>query len=125
MPNDTKISRLILRLTKATADGEIKWEGDNPPVTMGMASDDVIPFYLEAEYKGQNIALFERRSREYDGEHDTFYWSGADSIAIIGPHPRREVIWEHQENSSALGNLIRIARESASGIDGILDDLLG
>jgi hypothetical protein len=123
MPSDNKVSQLILRLTKATVDGEVEWESTAPPIELNRTTDDVIESYHQTELKGQTIAIFERRFRAYDGEHDVQYWAGANSIAILRKWPT-EVIWEHQENSSSLGNLIRIAKEKSSGIDGILDNLL-
>jgi hypothetical protein len=111
-------------LTKATVDQEIEWETKAQPPQLDHGTDDVISFYVETEYKGQIIGLYERRYRAYDGEHDVQYWTGTNALAFVGTFPRREIMWEHRENSSALDNLIRIARESASGIDEILDDLL-
>lgn len=122
MPSDTKVSRLILQLTKATVDKEIKWDPSDAPRSLTRGNNDVISFFITANYKGRQLALFERRYQSYDGEHDSLYWLGDDVLAILDYN--NEVIWEHRENSSALTNLVQVARESAGNVDDLLDSLL-
>jgi hypothetical protein len=123
MPSDSKITKLILQLTKATVDNEMKWAKVDPPRSFSIGTDDTIPFLLRAEYKGQRLALFERRFQGYNAEDDSSFWTGDDVLAILDP--KDGIIWEHRENSSAIANLIKVAKESAANIDSLLDSLLG
>jgi hypothetical protein len=123
MASDEKITKLILQLTKATVNKEIKWKNSRIPLSLFVGNDDVIPFFLSVEYKGTNIALYEKRYKDYNPEENSTYWTGNDALAILGSGG--EVLWEYRENSSALSNLITVAKESAANIDAILDSLIG
>lgn len=122
MPSDSRITRLILQLTKATVDKGIKWKKTDTPRSFTFGTDDTIPFVLRADYKGQSLAVFERRYQDYNAEDDSSYWTGDDVLGIVDP--KGVLIWEYRENSSALTNLVQVAKESASNIDSILDSLL-
>jgi len=122
MTSESKGFQLILRLTRATVDKAIKWKILDAPRTLTAGTDDFISFYIETSFKGQRIALFERRSKDYDGERDSFYWTGYAAIALLDAD--RRVVWEFGENSSALENLLKVARESAANVETILDSLL-
>jgi hypothetical protein len=122
MADESKSLQLILRLTRATVDKQIEWKVIDAPRSLTAGTDDLIPVYLEAIYKGQQIALFERRCKDYDGERDTFYWTGYAAVALLDNN--RRVVWEFSENSSALENLLKAARESAVNLEKILDLLL-
>ncbi len=123
MPTENKISQLILRLTKATVNKEIEWKPFNPPKSLTTGNDDLIVACLTADYKQQTLALVKGRFRDYDGSNDTFYWTGSYSLAIL--NAAQSILWEHRENSSALGNLFQVAHEAAMNVDQILDSLLG
>lgn len=122
MPNESKISKLILHLTKATIDKDIEWEREDPPRCLTRATDEIVTLYLETEYKDQIIALAEYRYQSYDGDHDLMYWTGTSAIAMLDD--ARELLWEHRSNTSALENLIRVARDAATGIDDIIDSII-
>jgi hypothetical protein len=122
MPTDANISRLILQLTRATSEGQLKWELREPPGTLRAGSDDVIVNYLQTVHKGQVIGLFQRRYRSYSGDLDRFFWNESLVLAFIDR--RGNVIWEHDEPSSTLHDLFSLARESAADVDGILKRLL-
>ncbi len=121
MPSDAKITQLIVGLTKATVAKKIEWEFAEPPRSIATGTGDIIPAYLQAEYKGKSLALFERRYREYDPENDDHYWTSGFVLAILDENSR--VIWDYREGYSTLEDLFRVARESAADIDNLLDTL--
>jgi hypothetical protein len=122
MTGESKVLQLILRLTRATVEKEIEWKTSAAPRSLTAGTDDIVPLYIETAYKGQRIALIERRYQRYDEERDSFYWVGDSSIAILDAEGR--IVWESKENASSLDNLFQVARESAAKLDRILDLLL-
>jgi hypothetical protein len=122
MENDSKGLQLILRLTKATVLKEIEWKTADAPKSLTTGTDCLFPVYVETSYKGQCIALFERRCRSYDGERDSFYWTGSNAVALLDDG--RRIVWEFDEPSVALDLLLKTARESAANVEQLLDSLL-
>lgn len=122
MPTDSKVSKLISTLTWATVSGELIWQIVEPPSTLRQGSDDIVVLYIECNFKNQRIGLYERRYRDYRPDLDSWYWASAIHMVFFDHFER--VIWEHGEPGTALQNLFGVARDSASGIDGILNALV-
>jgi hypothetical protein len=120
MPSETKLEKLLLLLIRETTEGTIKWVASNPPRSRMVGTDDVIEEYFETRFKEQDIAVFERRYRGYDGESDNTYWTSANCLAFLSGGA---ITWE-TEDSPLLVQLFRVAKESAADIDGILDTIL-
>jgi hypothetical protein len=121
MPTETKIERLASLLIRETVEGRIEWESKDPPRSLTTATDTVILSYCQTEYKNQNIVVYERRFRSYDGERDTSYWAGAPGLGIV---QYGEIVWENFETIPILWSLLKVAKEAAAGIDDLLDDLV-
>jgi hypothetical protein len=121
MPSEEKLIQLVNQLIRRTVEGKLEWELGSVPSSLNRATDHVIDSYCETEYKGQTLAVFERRIHAYDGDRDSFYWTGNAGLAII---EGGTVLWENEQGFPALWTLLKVAKESASGIENILDSLL-
>ncbi len=122
MPSDSKLERLFLQMIRHTTEGNVEWQAVYPPVSLTTGTDDIVQDYFETTYKGYKIAVFERRYRDYDGDHDLTYWSSRDCLAFLSED--RSVTWESSDDPGRLSTLLKVARESAADVDGILDTLL-
>jgi hypothetical protein len=118
---DNKAEQLIILLTRETFNGSTRWCATNPPAGLSTATEDVYPLFLQTNYKGIEIGLYQRRYKYFYDEHD-FYWLEDIGMCII--EKSNYVVWSYNEKSSALSNLFDAAREQASGIGYILDSLL-
>ncbi|KVV85195.1 hypothetical protein WK86_11610 [Burkholderia cepacia] len=76
--------------------------------------------YLEASYMGTTYALYQERSRSYDGERDMLYWTEDVSLAVMDFDGR--ALWE-TTGSTALWDLMSTARSKLVSIDSLLRDL--
>ena len=122
MDFQNKADKLMARLTRLTANDEVEWEVRDPPDSIAKGTDDRIARFFEARYKDSYVAVFEKRSRLYDGERDTFFWGEDINFAVLDDKDR--VLWETSRPSPALHDLFRTVTEQASGIDRLLADLL-
>lgn len=120
MNTDRKLSRLVEKMLRATNGGEVSWRIDNPPRSLTFATDNFIPLYLEARYKGNTVCLFELREK-YWTDVDDFNWTVSIHFAIlIGDR----LVSDYSEYSPMLKQLFDVALEQASDLDAILDDML-
>jgi hypothetical protein len=118
---DNKSEQLIILLTRETFSGEVKWKNEQAPAGLVKGTEDYYPLFLKTVYKGTTIGLFQRRYKHFYDEFE-FYWCEEIGMCVVGDYDA--VVWEYKERSSALINLFEAAREQASGIGGILDNLL-
>lgn len=121
MNTDSKTTLLLTKLIRETSSGKVRWEVRDAPKSLNQATEQVVPLYLQTEYKGKILGLYEVRSKYFHDE-DVFSWSEGIGFCIVDDQQR--VIWESTQYSPALKDLFDTAREQASGINGILDDLL-
>lgn len=122
MESDEKTTALLVKLNRLTSLGQIEWSVEEPPRTLSRGTDDYIPFFLAARFKGQRFALYQQRYQSYDGERDRFYWLEQVVLAILDTADR--VLWETSRPNSALYDLFETARRKVANVDGILDNLL-
>lgn len=122
MSTESKTAQLITKLIRETAKGNVKWEVEDAPRALNAETEQSVPLYLETEYKGKTLGVFDLRTK-YFTDVDEYYWSEGVGFCIVDD--KRRVVWESRESSPALLDLFNTAREQASGIDEILDDLLG
>jgi hypothetical protein len=121
MYTDEKVTKLLVKLNRITSLDQLKWTVCEPPGSIQDGRDDVIALFLRASYKDQFFCLYERRSPNYESEHDTIYWAEQPVFAILDNKDR--VLWEAPW-SSALGDLFETVRKKVANIDKLLDDLL-
>ncbi|SEN35742.1 hypothetical protein [Nitrosomonas marina] len=121
MDIEDKSEKLIVKLTRETYSASVSWEVKKPPTGLTEGSNDVFPLYLETHYKNVDIGLFQKRYKHF---YDELEYSWAEEIGMCITGEQGRVLWEYKESSPALLNLFEAAREQASGINGILDNLL-
>lgn len=122
MNTESKTAQLITKLIRETSKGNVQWEVRDAPRALNQATEQVVPLYLQTQYKGKFLGVYEVRTKSFYDEHE-FYWSEGLGFCVVDNQGR--VVWESNEYSPALQDLFNTAREQASGIDDILDDLLG
>lgn len=121
MSIDSKATQLIQKLTRATVDNEVTWVKSQPPEYLTYGTENIIPLYLQCEYKRKPIGVFEKRYKYFHDELE-FSWSTSIGVCILDDYG--SLVWEYNEGSTTLFNLFELAQEQSSGIDEILDDLL-
>lgn len=122
MKMESKTMQLITKLIRETAKGEIEWRVKDAPRSLNQATEREVPLYLETNYKGKRLGIYDVRSKSFFDEH-AFYWNESIGFCIVDSSER--VVWELAEYFPALLDLFNTAREQASGVNDILDDLLG
>ncbi len=120
MPSEHKLETLIRLLIRETTEGEIKWKASTAPRSRTIGTDDIIQEYFETKFKGQAVAVFERRYRGFNPDSETEYWTSDYCFAFLSGGA---ITWETEE-SNLLFQLFKVAKESAADVDGILDELL-
>jgi len=120
--SDDKTITLLVKLNRLTSLGKINWRAEPPPRSIIRGTDDHIPIYMSAIYKGRTFGLFLQRYQSYDGEHDRLYWSERIVLAIIDQE--ENVLWEIENSSSALHDLFETVRRKVARVDDIIDDLI-
>lgn len=116
------VAKLISKITWDTVDGSVEWKITDPPATVTLGNEDIIPIYIECKYKQrQTVGLYERRYRHFTDE-DSWYWSSSVSLVLLDD--QRRVIYESEGPDTSLFNLFNAAKDSASGLSGVIQDLL-
>jgi hypothetical protein len=121
MSTESKAAQLITKLIRETAKGNVKWEVEDAPRSLNNETEQSVPLYLQTKYKGKVLGVYDLRTKHFTDE-EVFHWSEGIGFCIVDERGR--VVWENQERSPALLDLFNTAREQASGIDDILDNLL-
>lgn len=121
MINEGKAEQLIIKLIRETSSGKVEWSLQEPPKGLVEATEDVVPLYLQTNYKNKLIGVYQKRSRHYVDEVQ-YCWVEGVGFCIVDAIGR--VVWEFDDRSPALNDLLNTAREQASGIGDLLDDLL-
>ena len=116
------VSKLVSKITWDTIEGAVDWKIINPPSALTEGNGDIIPIYIECKYKQrQKIGLFERRYRHFTDE-DAWYWSSTIALVLLDDYGR--VIYESEGPDTSLFNLFNAAKDSASGLSNVIEDLL-
>jgi hypothetical protein len=121
MSNEDKTLQLLVALNRLTSTGQIKWEVAEPPSRIVRGTDVVIPLCFRAAYGKANYALYQQRTRLYDGEHDSFYWTESNVLAILDDDDR--VLLEIAKQYAALDDLLSTVRAKVVSLDDLLKDL--
>ncbi|MCR1811772.1 hypothetical protein [Sulfurospirillum sp. hDNRA2] len=116
-----KLVMLITELMRLTIKNEIQWESKTPPRYLIEGTDDIVPIYFSVKYKDKTIALFIRRTRQYNGEFDILHWTEEVKIAIVESDT---ILWENTQYSSSVHDLYKRVQEQVSGLNSLLDSLL-
>lgn len=120
MSTEDKASRLITQILRATYSGSIAWQLSSPPASLTRATDSFIPLYLEAEYKGKTIVIYEERYKHWTDEENFTWGAGIRFGFNVGGTVVSDVVkW-----SPLLRKLFEAARDNAADVDSIIDDML-
>lgn len=122
LDSEDKITALLVKLNRLTSLDKLKWMVEEAPRPLSRGTDDYVPFFMAARYKGQKFGLYQQRYQSYDGERDRFYWNERQVLAILDSEDR--VLWETPRHYSALSDLVETARRKVANVDGIIDNLL-
>lgn len=116
-----KIEKLAIVLTRETYSGNLIWFEREAPNSLIEGTGHIIPLFFACEYKGKLIGLYIKRYKYY---YDELEWSWCEDqgMCVIGENDK--IIWDYDKHSIAVVNLIEAAREQASGINDIIDELL-
>ncbi|MFJ4444747.1 hypothetical protein ACIPZ8_22000 [Pseudomonas sp. NPDC089422] len=120
MNTDDKMLRLVEQVLKATYKGEVGWRAEQPPVSLTKATENFVPIYLEARYKGKTLVVYEQREKYWTDE-DIFNWTTTLHFGVLVGDV---FVSDYSQYSPMLRQLFEAAREKASDIDSLLDDLL-
>ena len=118
---NSKTEQLVKKLLIETKNGNVKWDVCEAPRSLNQDTEQSVPLFLKAEYKGKYIGVYDLRTKHFYDE-DEFYWSESIGLCIVDDSDR--VVWEANEYFPALLDLFNIAREKAAGLDDILNDLI-
>jgi len=121
METETKAEQLVTKLIRETNAGKVLWKTRDAPTGLVRGTEDFIPLFFDTIYKGKHIGIYLKRFKSFVDESE-FFWSETVGLCITDYQDR--VVWELEERSPALYDLFKTAREQASGIGNLLDDLL-
>jgi hypothetical protein len=122
MTTERKTEQLLVRLTRATVDGIIKWEFTKAPATLTSGTEDLILSYMETEFKEQRFGAYERRYRWFDTTSEELYWTSSAKLILLDESD--EVIWENSKPSLAVNQLFDKAKQNAGRVNDIFTKLL-
>ena len=121
MTMKSKTTLLVEKLTQETLAGNITWDIVDAPSSMNQETESSVPLFLQTTYKSKIFGIYDIRTKSFYDEHD-YYWSEGIGFCVLDDSKR--VVWESGEYSPSMLELFNVAREQASGIDDIFDDLL-
>ncbi|MEN6647601.1 hypothetical protein [Stenotrophomonas hibiscicola] len=113
--------RLIEKVTWETVQGKLKWRFSSAPSQLTDGKDDKIEVYLQTKFKGQPLALFERRYKYY-ADIDEWSWTFRRVFAILDGAGR--VIYESSDSSLEINNLYDLAFNNAGDVENVMNMLL-
>lgn len=120
MNMEDKVSKLLAQILRATYSGKIDWKLSNPPVSLIRNTDNFVPTFIQATYKGSEIVVYEERGKHWTDE-ENYNWSTSIRFGFI---VSGGVITEPVRWSPLLGQLYDAAKKHASGVDSIINNLL-
>lgn len=121
MQNETKAEQLITKLIRETFEEKVIWTIKESPNGLIEGTDNLVPLYLMTTYKGKYLGVYQKRFKIFIDEID-YTWN--ESIGFCITDFYNKVVWEFEDRSPALYELFNTAREQASGIGSLIDDLL-
>lgn len=120
MSTEDKASKLIGQVLRATYNGSIAWRLSSAPASVTRATDSFVPLFLEADYKGNVLVIYEERYKHWTDE-DNFTWG---SGIRFGFYVGGVVVTEFVKWSPLLRQLYEEAKNRASGVESIIDNML-
>jgi hypothetical protein len=120
-PVRDKVRQLVVKLLRETLDGRIEWSRTDPPKAITRITEDVIDPYFVSRLGDERIGIWQRNylAQGPDGRE----WGQQHGLCLLGSG-REEVLWDFEEYSPALLNLLKAARNQSVHIEQRLDHLL-
>jgi hypothetical protein len=120
-PVQDKARQLVVKLLRETLEGRIEWSRADPPRAITGITEDVIDPYFVVRFGEERIGIWQRNYHAMgpDGRE----WSKLYGLCLLGSG-RQEVIWDFEESSPAMRNLLQAARDQTVRIEERLDQLL-
>lgn len=122
MPNDIRTANLIITLNRMTSQSQISWEVTLPPNSIARGTDNIVPFYAQAYLNNNLFGIYEYKYQFFNPEYEHFFWS--ESISLVMLDASGTILWQTNEHTSLLYDLLATIRRRVSGIDNIIDDIL-
>jgi hypothetical protein len=119
---DNKTIKFMTKLIRLTSDNQLVWSLQNAPSSITEGTNSIIPLYFETVFKEKNLAIYSLRYQDFNPENESMYWS--EKIVFVVLDFQNRVVWEMNEHSPALLDLMNTIREKESGINDLLDDML-
>ncbi|GAA0429486.1 hypothetical protein ACFOY5_16885 [Massilia aurea] len=119
--NDDKLEQAVFQIFQMTHMGNLAWSRRDAPRSIWGGTDLVISAYFETELKGQRLALFQERYRQYHGELDSERWTERTVLAMLDRYD--QVQFEFPQ-SSQVWDLLETVKYKTSNVDGFLQSLL-
>lgn len=122
-PVQDKARQLVVKLLRETLEGRIEWSRADPPRAIAGITEDKIDPYFVAHFGEERIGIWQRSYQTMgpDGRE----WSKLYGLCLLGNgNGRQEVVWDFEEYSPAMRNLLQSARDQAVRIEERLDQLL-
>jgi len=116
-----KALRLIEKVTWQTAQEKLNWKFDSAPTQLTDGTGDKIDVYLSCEFRGQTLAVFEKKYKFYL-DVDDWSWSSKKVFAIIDSAGR--IIYESDKPDVKINNLYDLVFNSVANVEGIMNLLL-
>lgn len=114
---DRTAANMAVRLLEETVKGGVQWSITDVPRNIREGTGNVHPLFVETNFKGSRIALYEERYRHFIDE-DNFYWSARVCMAVLDEADR--VLWEVWDEPE-INELYRVTREKVAGVGRLLN----
>lgn len=120
MSTEDKASKLVGQVLRATYSGSILWRLSSPPASLTRATDNFVPVFLEADYKGKVIVVYEERYKHWTDEENFTWGAGVRFGVFLG----NTVVTEFVKWSPLLRQLFEAAKNNATDVDSLIDNML-
>lgn len=117
-----KVQKVIHKLIKATADGEISWSISHNSSVKLEEDGELIGKAYTTNYMGRIFRMYAFKYLMYQPDFDKFYKTTSKNLELIDF--QNEVLWIFPFDNS-INDLYDMVRYKVANVDQLLDDLLG
>ncbi|QAR45565.1 hypothetical protein EQG67_07240 [Kosakonia cowanii] len=121
MFTDKSTTKLYVKLNKETAENSIKWKAIDAPNNITDGSNDLIDTIFTLNYKGKNLAIYQKKYKYYFDE-DRWTWDEGIEFSLLTDDYKP--LWKSSGHSQALRDLFETVTRQASGLDELIQELL-
>lgn len=117
-----KVQKVIHKLIKATAEGEISWSISHNSSVKLEEDGELIGKAYTTNYMGRIFRMYAFKYLMYQPDFDKFYKTTSKNLELIDF--QNEVLWIFPYDNS-INDLYDMVRYKVANVDQLLDDLLG